>query len=356
MSNNYFIKFVLIISFMIILIIGGINFIVDPFLQYRTPLLYKVYYNSGRERHLNAGIARNYIYDTVITGSSMTENFHIAQINNILNADSMKFCMQSASAHELNWILNKIFMSKKNHEVKRVIYGVDFYAYSGDVKRFHYGEANFPKHLYDENYFNDAKYLVSLDTLKNSISAFVLDRSKPKDDPLFDKNMAYDWMHNEKHKFGAKNTLKDFKEKKAEAGFKLENYRFYKFKESFDANTLPLLKENPNVEFIFFYPPYSILGYKFIEKQGWFNEAIEFKRYVYNSTKNLKNLKIYDFQHDKNITHNLNLYKDVNHYNDKTNDYMIELIAKDSHRVDDKNINLGLEELENQVKNYSLTP
>jgi len=354
MSDRYFIKFILILLFGILFIISTINFIVDPFLQYRTPMLYKVYYNSGRERLINAGIAKNYNYDTVITGSSMTENFHIAQVDKTLNANSMKFCMQSASAHELNWMLNKIFMSKTKQQVKKIIYGLDFYAYSGEVKRFHYGEANFPKYLYDTNYLNDVKYIVSLDTLKNSISSFALSLGKSKDDPLFDKNMAYDWMHNEKDKFGAKNTLKDFHDKKPEAGFKLENYRFYKFQKSFDENTLPLIKAHKEVEFILFYPPYSILGFKFIEKQGWLNDAMEFKKYVYTQTKDLPNVKIYDFQSDKTITHTLNNYKDVNHYSDKINDLMIESIAKNSHKINEKNIDEKIDTLEHQINNYQV--
>src|SRR5262249_50731724 len=53
---------------------GAIDFVVDPFQQYREPTLYHARFYRSFQRHENPGIARNYAFDRAVVGSSFFEN------------------------------------------------------------------------------------------------------------------------------------------------------------------------------------------------------------------------------------------------------------------------------------------
>ena len=77
----WIIKF-LLLSILTLLTVGVINFLLDPFQQYRKANFYKPIYDN--ERYLNPGLAKTYDYNQVIIGSSMTENFLLSDAKDIL--------------------------------------------------------------------------------------------------------------------------------------------------------------------------------------------------------------------------------------------------------------------------------
>ena len=60
-------------------VIMTINYIVDPFQQYRIATWYKV--TDKKQRNVIPGLAKNIAVETVIIGSSMVENFRVSFIN-----------------------------------------------------------------------------------------------------------------------------------------------------------------------------------------------------------------------------------------------------------------------------------
>ena len=63
---------------MLILAIAGASLLVifvDPFQVYRLATLYMPPIDNTTQVYANAGIARNYDYDSAIVGTSVTENF-----------------------------------------------------------------------------------------------------------------------------------------------------------------------------------------------------------------------------------------------------------------------------------------
>ena len=79
---------------------------------------------------------------------------------------------------------------------------------------------------------------------------------------------------------------------------------------SFDYNFLALVKSNPNKNFIFFYPPYSIITFKDWAEKDILFDIMKFKLYVNEEFSKLKNVILYDFQSAIDITTNLDNYKD----------------------------------------------
>ena len=74
---------------MLILAIAGASLLVifvDPFQVYRLATLYMPPIDNTTQVYANAGIARNYDYDSAIVGTSVTENFRPSQMDELLAA------------------------------------------------------------------------------------------------------------------------------------------------------------------------------------------------------------------------------------------------------------------------------
>ncbi len=85
-------------------------------------------------------------------------------------------------------------------------------------------------------------------------------------------------------------------------------------KKSFTVNLLSKIEGDRNTAYIIYFPPTSILAWKYAEHKGVLESYLQFKKYVFAKTSQLGNVQIYDFQHDEKITHNLDNYADWTHY------------------------------------------
>lgn len=79
--KKYTVKFLIVLPFLIVSIIT-INYIIDPYQQYRKSSYYT--FSTKKPRYLNAGLVKNYDYDSLIIGSSMMANFDAKTVENLL--------------------------------------------------------------------------------------------------------------------------------------------------------------------------------------------------------------------------------------------------------------------------------
>lgn len=330
----------LLLSLLGIISMISINYILDPFQQYRKANFYKPMFDN--ERYMNPGLTKTYTFTDVIIGSSMTENFILSDAKNILKFENpIKLCMSGISAHETNIMLGTAFKNNKN--IRNVLYGIDFFSFYGKPSRLFNGDGSLPLYLYDDTFLNDYQYLLNIDTTKYFLNSLI-EKRMSKHTQKFDFNRMYQWQHT--------NNITDFKEEKllkmwANSKFRKEKYFIFdEMKLSFDINIISLIKNNPNINFYIYYPPYSVLAYKKIELENQLDEILAFKSYVYNQLKQFKNVKLYDFQVAKNITYNLDNYKDFNHHHQKINTWVLEQI-KDSNYLISNN-----EDYNNQIKSF----
>ena len=74
-------------------------------------------------------------------------------------------------------------------------------------------------------------------------------------------------------------------------------------------------------QYTFFFPPYSLLYWHMIEKEGALMSFLNIKTYLINQLSLYSNVTIYDFQMIDEIK-NLSLYKDPTHYHPDINHLM----------------------------------
>ncbi|MEP7157636.1 MAG: hypothetical protein ABI905_17770, partial [Betaproteobacteria bacterium] len=80
--------------------IALLNWRVDPFQQYRLAGKDHVRFLRVLQRYINPGVAKNADYDFVITGSSLMENYDLADVDQRCHAKSVNLAMAAMSAFE----------------------------------------------------------------------------------------------------------------------------------------------------------------------------------------------------------------------------------------------------------------
>lgn len=332
-----------------VLLIAIFNFTADPFQHYRKASQNIAYFDTEKERYLNPGLAKNYQYESILIGSSMTENFLISDLK-IVMQNPIKLCLSGGSAYEIKVTLDTALTANKN--IKTVLIGLDFFALSGDKYRMRFGSDSLPDYLYDDNILNDYKYLLIADTMKESIKSYI----RPfifSDDVLRNYENMYQWEHFAEDEFSSESVMDDWTEriKNGDKFFVKSDWDFRKQKISYESNIESIIKENPDIDFIIYFPPYCVLTYIDWKNKKIFEDIIAIKKYIANNLLVHKNLQLYDFQNDPKITTNLNLYKDIYHHSQKINSLIARMIAAQdrNYKVDVKTYASDLNKFEKYV-------
>jgi hypothetical protein len=227
---------------------------------------------------------------------------------------------------------------------------MDIFSFQGDTDRENNGKGSFPAYLYDDTVFNDYKYLLSLDTLKVHARAVLEANYLGVDEKRLNPDTANYW--GDDFVYSTAIVMREWQKSTFNRNYRKNDFAFEKMKNSFDGNILSLLREYPAVQFIIFFPPYSILAWVDCDEKGLFEDLMRFKQYVSETAIDLPNVKIYDLQDVSEITFNLNNYKDISHYSPLINTAIIGAIVKDEYRLARENTSMHINTLRYQLREY----
>ena len=146
--------------------IAIIVIVIDPYLHYHKPLGF-ISYRYNNERYLNDGIARQYDYETIIIGTSMTQNFKPSEWESLTGQKTIKLPFPGGDFMEMREQMERAF--EYNDEIKTIIWGIDYDALVRPYD-FHSYE-NHPTYLYDNNPFNDVKYILNKGIIYQGVMA-----------------------------------------------------------------------------------------------------------------------------------------------------------------------------------------
>lgn len=328
---------ILFFTIVILLVIGIITWIVDPFFQYHKPFIDIEFTN---EIYQNAGIVKNFDYNTIITGSSMTENFKISWFENANKAEKL-IKVPYSGGYSKNY--DKIFeIAFETHNIKKVYLGLDnFYVFRTEPTET---RTDLPEYLYDKNIFNDVQYLLNKDVLIENTMPNIKNYFQGKN---VNEDLAYNW--NEDFTFGKEEMLSNYN-RPLKTQELPDNYYMINYKENLK-NITKYIEEYPNTEFIIFFPPYSIIDWD--TKQGNLEARIVVTKEVMKDLLEYKNVQLYYFQNIEEIITNLDNYKDYSHYNEEINYYMFESMCKTGkHKITKENYLSEIEKMYNIVLHY----
>lgn len=306
--------------------VGLVNFVVDPWQQYRKTVLYPVAFKNPYERSLNAGLAKHFPYRSMVIGTSMTENFLISDVARLM-PDPIKLTLSGGNSYEMVLTMQAAF---ENRTIDAVLLGLDIFSFR-DASH----PENFPAYLYDDGVWNKSAYLFSIDTLSNAFKALARPIFRPND-RVYSYEHMYEFYFDLKDNYGHGDALREQWEHRVEMPEDVKWATDWDAREligNFSARILPYIREHPGTTFYIFYPPYSRLMYGYWEEQGLDDDIEAFKAYVRTALGGLDNVRLYDFRDAHRITDNLDNYMDAVHYDQATNTWIVEQMLQDRYRV-----------------------
>lgn len=342
----------------VVLIFTTVVYIVDP-LQ-----LFHRAKDENRPLDLNmrdqaAGILNTFDIDSIILGSSILANTSASEAADRLGGKFFNISFDGADYIERSVILKKALQKK----VKNVVYSLDnFYICTPQGKKY------LQKYLYDENPLNDFKYYA---TLKNIIRFFQINdwlTGKDHDRPrawfnrpditnrfggienwvTHQTSSISDFLHHQ-----LPTIAKAFKSVSRHESHDLSREKLAK--EYIDKNILEIIKNHPETNFNFIFPPYQRFIYANMRRfaPGYFFLHQEIIRYIVEKTKDNKNIHIYGFE-DQDFLDDIANYMDAVHYHPRFNSLFLDAIAEGRHELTPENVEDYLKRCEQKAWDYDI--
>ena len=335
------IKAIVITIALLLILCMALVIVVDPFFQYHKPLKgfpYKV----DNQLSNNAGMAKTFDYDSILTGSSMVSNFDLNSFKEKLGTDTIKVNYNGAYPKDIANILEYVF--HEHQGLKTVYFGMDVFSYNSDIEEVKYP---FPAHLYDDNLINDVSYLFNKDVLVQYIIEpirFPAERT--------DLSRVY-MMEYDDSMYNRELVLEGYEEpEKVTMTAKEKEEKFENLELNLEKNLIPYIEGHPETKFVIFFPPYSILYWYEKDAQDWKDLIIDEYKIVTEKLLAYDNVEIYSFSEAWEYTTDLNNYVDYIHQHARVNEYILDCIKDGQHRITKENLGELIEELKTYTDNF----
>ena len=323
---------------------------VDPYFHYHKPDTAKYFYTLDNQRSQNDGIVKHFDYDSVITGTSMTENFKTSEAERLYGGSFIKAVYSGASYKEINDNLKAAFRANPN--IKTVIRCLDMLRFldSSDLMRSDLGE--FPDYLYDDFALNDVKYLLNRDVIFGRVYKMTQDAKQEGFQPGITTFDDYSrWQS--KYKFGI-NTVCPEGITVIEPAEQLHLTESEKadIRKNISLNVTDLADEHPEVDFYYFYSPYSIVKWNDWANTGMLHKICEAEEYVTELILEHDNIHLFSFNNRTDIITDLNNYKDAYHYGEWVNSLMLRWMHDGTYQLTRENYRERLQEENSFFESY----
>ena len=306
------------------LLLSSIVIFVDPFQIYRLARLYRPPIDNTTQVYSNAGIVRNFEYDSAVVGTSVTENFRPSQMDELLGGQFIKLCTSAGTAYNHSLLMNLAF---KTHDMKHIVYGLDVYSFIAELDET---GSSVPLYLYDQNPFNDVQYWLNRSVLGTFLPKCLRTWGQAQDPDVRDS--MYCWAGRDDYgKIALYNASFTQPEEILAADAFIDRARA-----NLDAYLLPFVTAHPDTQFDIFFPPYSAAEWSSMQSSGTLEAMLALRGLCYDMLSEYNNVRIFDFAARKDWVLNLDNYKDTLHYGQWINDEMVRCIAENTNFVDNR--------------------
>ena len=337
-----------------LLLLGSWVYRIDPYIHYHTPKIDKYFYklDGDYERSLNDGISKNFDYDAIITGTSMTENFKSSEMDELFNCTSIKIPYAGSSFKEINDSLERAV--KANPNIKYVVRSVDLGKLFDDKDLMRDEMGNYPFYLYDQNPFNDVEYVLNEDVIWDKVYPMTV-KSKEGEEPGITSFDQYASWH-KSFNFGPDAVFEEYTSEGWDTAREIaSSVKPQNVEPNISQNFVSIAKDNPDITFYYFFTPYSALWWKDYVDAGTLDELINAQIKTTELLLECENVKLYSFGDEFDITTNLNHYKDPYHYAEWINSFILEKMKDDEGLLTKENYESHFDEIHSFYKNFDFT-
>lgn len=315
-------------TFAILLALALVTVIIDPFWHYHKGLA-GLEYPLKDERYQNDGIARHSEYDSIITGTSMCQNFKCSEFDALWGAKSIKIANSGASFHETNANIRRAI--SHNPDVKYIVCSLDGHLLNyGAYSDWYEG---YPEYLYDNNPFNDVNYLLNKEVIPKTIAVINYTRSGQTTTTMDEYG---NWS--KYATFGKESVLATFTlMEESEEEWALTEEDIQRITENITENFLKTAQSYPDITFYLFFPPYSICYWEALVRTNQVDLQIEAQKLVTELLLSAENIEVYGFDDRIDIAGNLDNYTDTIHYGEWINSEILQEMRQGEGRLTEDN-------------------
>ena len=331
------------------------GYTVDPFYFFHKSIFSRQIFLS-HELFMDLGEIDTFLnksndYDTILVGTSLTENFHANEITRALESKgTLKLCLSGGHPIELQAIAERALATNK---VRHVVWGFDLFTFCKPANTPHQQRV-FPYKLYQKDYY---KYFLLFNWayVRQSFKRLLLSFQRYNSKLIFYDDLSnlyyyWDWPSIQKmHKdFISSKKLSEMREN-------FPNYKDFqsvsmeKFS-SVDVHLLPLVEMHPEIQFYFLITPIS---WTYLGSVQQAQKYFSLQRYLVLKLEKCKNIHIYGF-HTCNFIHNLANYYNESHYQPEVNRYMLYSIKHNLHRLTAENIDEYEQRMLENLKTFEI--
>lgn len=339
------------VSALILGILSAPIIYVDPYFHYHKPHSDKFYYKLYNQRSINNGIEKHFDYDAMITGTSMTGNFRTSELDELFGTNSIKVTFDGASYYEVN---NNIAVAIDNNpQLRMVVRCLDTMMYFDEKDKMRRDLGKYPEYLYDKNIFNDVNYVFNRELLFTSVYQMIMENIKEARNPGIDNFDDYSSWY-QSYLFGVNELYPDKQVDLSKKGepIHISDEERKLVLENIEANVCSLARENPDIQFYYFIPPYSVAWWQQLNESGEIYKYLEAERIVIEQILACENIKLFSASTEAEITTDLNNYKDNTHYGPWINSLILAFMKEDKFLLTRDNYENYLTDLEKLFQEF----
>jgi len=302
--------------------LAGLTVAVDPYFHYHKPLE-GIEYRLYHERYQNDGVVKNFEYDAIITGTSMTQNFKTSEFDALFDVHSVKVPFSGGGYQEINNNLARAL--EANPDIKLILRGLDYGMLALPADWSTYSKDQYPDYLYDDKLYNDIKYVLNKTVLfDGTIGALEYTKAGGMTTSFDDYN---NWMNGQV--FGKEALLALYEGEQPEpndtVSFTKTDYEM--LQSNMICNVTSLVEQYPDVEFYYFFTPYSIYYFNNLYREGKLERQLIIEKCAIEQLVQYENVHLFSFFTEFDMIMDPNNYKDVTHYHEDINSEILEWMA-----------------------------
>lgn len=312
--------------------------VIDPFFHYHEPItpLKKV---VTKPEYQGIGTVRNFTYDSIIAGSSVAENYNNKWFDEKFGCTSIKAIKKSATTADLLYYLNEAY---EQQELAYVFYSLDTSALLSDPSK-NFVDESMPLYLYNDLWLDDVQYVWNKDVIFEH-APYMVSVSILED---YDEGSSYNWAQYKT--FSAVDTLSRYN--RLEQIEPMQSIDAYEENMQGNVSLLEqLVRAHPNTEFVFLMPPYSMLWWDNVYRDGTLEVCLYAIEKMADTLLAYENVKIYCYQTEEQVVMNLDYYMDNVHFSADINQWMVEEIGMSTYQITQENLQEKMLDLRERVK------
>lgn len=341
---------VVCLTFLPVLTVGVVNYVVDPLQIYRKQQWVEPRFWSN-QRSQNAGKIRSYLvqdgYDSIILGNSVADNFRPSRVAEVMGwKKTMKLTIDGGQPSEQAFMLEQALKTGSVKNVFWCIRAENFW--KNESEKWHATE-KLPFYLYTQSLMDDEKYIYSLDTLKFSLES-VLKKNN------WGSNLEYlNYWQSKNHilaqiNYNSEKVISKLRVVKPTCIKDVQQNDPYLL---VDNNIIKFAKSYKNTHFVIVFAPQARQSVATLSLKK-LSDYLNVQKYLVNKCDGISNVEIFGFDNDDIIVNNLWNYRDPVHYHSGVNEVILQSVVNGGSRLTSKNINSYVSDIINKVCKYRL--